>query len=83
MPRRQLQGVVVSNGMDKTVVVRVEQVRAHRLYRKVIRVHRRYKAHDEANEARVGDIVVIEECRPISREKCWRVVSRQRREPEP
>ncbi len=83
MPRRQLQGIVVSDRMDKTVVVRVEQVRAHRLYRKVMRVHKRYKAHDETNEARAGDVVVIEECRPMSREKRWRVVFRQRKEPQP
>lgn len=83
MPRRRLQGVVVSDKMDKTVVVRVERLAAHRLYRKVVRIHKRYKAHDENNEARIGDVVVIEECRPISREKHWRVVDRRRRESEP
>jgi small subunit ribosomal protein S17 len=75
MPRRRLQGTVVSDKMDKTVVVRVERRRAHPLYRKVIRHHKRYKAHDENNEAHIGDVVVIEEDRPLSREKRWRVVS--------
>jgi small subunit ribosomal protein S17 len=79
MPRRQLQGTVVSDKMDKTAVVRVERLKAHPLYRKVIRRHERYKAHDENNEARVGDVVLIEECRPISREKTWRIVEWLRR----
>jgi small subunit ribosomal protein S17 len=74
MPRRQLQGTVVSDKMDKTAVVQVVRLTHHPLYRKVIRRHKKYKAHDENNEARVGDVVVIEECRPISREKRWRVV---------
>jgi len=74
MPRRRLQGTVVSDKMDKTAVVRVETVKAHPLYHKVMRRHKRYKAHDEANEAHVGDVVVIEECHPVSREKCWRIV---------
>jgi small subunit ribosomal protein S17 len=54
--------------------VRVERRRSHPLYRKVIRLHRRYKAHDEDSAARIGDIVLIEESRPISRDKRWRVV---------
>jgi len=74
MPRRQLQGTVVSTKMDKTAVVLVERMKAHPLYRKVIRLHKRYMAHDEANEARAGDVVVIEECRPISRNKRWQIV---------
>jgi small subunit ribosomal protein S17 len=74
MPRRRLQGTVVSNKMDKTAVVRVEQLKAHPLYHKVMRRHKRYKAHDDANAAQVGDVVVIEECRPISRDKCWHIV---------
>jgi len=75
MPRRQLEGTVVSNKMDKTAVVRVERRKAHPLYRKVMRLHKRYKAHDEANEAHPGDVVVIEECRPMSREKRWTIVA--------
>jgi small subunit ribosomal protein S17 len=74
MPRRQLQGTVVSAAMDKTAVVLVERMKAHPLYRKVIRLHKRYMAHDEGNEARPGDVVVIEECRPFSRRKRWQIV---------
>jgi small subunit ribosomal protein S17 len=65
--------------MDKTVVVRVERRKAHPLYRKVISRHQRYKVHDDENEAKVGDLVVIEECPPISREKHWRIVEWRRR----
>jgi small subunit ribosomal protein S17 len=75
MPRRRLQGTVVSDKMEKTAVVRVEMLKAHPLYHKVVRRHKRYKAHDEGNEAQVGDVVVIEECRPMSREKTWRIVA--------
>jgi small subunit ribosomal protein S17 len=67
-------GTVVSNKMDKTVVVRVDRQKRHRLYRKTIKVTRRYKAHDENNECRLGDIVRIAETRPLSREKRWRGV---------
>ncbi len=74
MPRRRLRGTVVSDKMDKTIIVRVERRRAHPLYRKVLSLHKRYKAHDEHNEARVGDVVIIQDCRPVSREKRWRVV---------
>jgi small subunit ribosomal protein S17 len=65
---------VVSDKMDKTAVVRVETLGQHPLYHKVVRRHKRYKAHDETNEAQVGDVVLIEECRPLSREKTWRIV---------
>ena len=67
-------GTVVSNKMDKTVVVRIDRHKRHRLYGKTIRVTRRYKAHDEKNECRLGDIVKISETRPLSRDKHWRVV---------
>jgi small subunit ribosomal protein S17 len=67
-------GTVVSNKMDKTVVVRIDRHKRHRLYGKTIRVTRRYKAHDELNECRLGDIVKISETRPLSRDKRWRVV---------
>ncbi len=67
-------GVVVSNKMDKTVVVRIDRSKRHRLYKKTLRVTRRYKAHDENNECRLGDVVRISETRPLSREKRWRVV---------
>ncbi len=72
--RRVLQGVVVSDKMQKTVVVAVERRTMHPLYRKTITRTKRYKAHDEHNECRIGDIVRIEETRPLSREKRWRVI---------
>ncbi len=72
--RRTMTGVVVSDKMDKTVVVAVETVRRHRLYGKPMRWTKRYKAHDERNECRVGDVVRLMETRPLSREKRWRVV---------
>ena len=67
-------GIVVSNKMDKTVVVRIDRSKRHRLYGKTLRVTQRYKAHDELNECRLGDVVKIAETRPLSREKRWRVV---------
>lgn len=74
MPKKRLIGVVVSDKMDKTVVVKVERWKEHPLYRKRIKRHKKYKAHDEYNKYKVGDVVVIEECRPLSKEKRWRVV---------
>jgi small subunit ribosomal protein S17 len=71
--RKVLVGRVVSDKMDKTVVVRVERITRHRLYGKVIRHHRRYKAHDEGNACHTGDLVRIIETRPVSKEKCWMV----------
>jgi len=72
--QRVLQGTVVSNKMQKTVVVAVERKKTHRLYHKVVTVTGRYKAHDEHNECRLGDVVRIQECRPLSKEKRWRVI---------
>lgn len=69
-------GVVVSNKMQKTVVVSVERVYRHPLYQKVIRMTTKFKAHDELGECKVGDRVEIMETRPISREKRWRVVKK-------
>jgi small subunit ribosomal protein S17 len=71
--RRRLVGKVVSNKMQKTVVVLVERTQRHRLYGKVISHKRRYKAHDEANVCKIGDVVQIVEARPMSREKRWAV----------
>ncbi len=68
------EGVVVSDKMDKTVVVAVQRLVRHRLYRRVIRRTKRFKAHDESNECRIGDRVRIQECRPLSKDKCWRVI---------
>lgn len=74
MPKRILKGIVVSNKMEKTVVVKVDRIKEHPKYKKRYKVSRKYKAHDEKNECRVGDLVMIQECRPISKEKRWRVI---------
>jgi len=76
MPKRVLQGVVVSDKNAKTVVVDVERRFAHPLLGKTVRRTKKYHAHDEKGEFKVGDIVRIRECRPISRLKCWEVVER-------
>jgi small subunit ribosomal protein S17 len=72
--RREFRGVVVSDAMDKTVVVRVDTVKMHPRYKKVIRRSKRYHAHDEGNQAKVGDVVRIVESRPLSKTKSWRMV---------
>ena len=72
--RKMRQGVVVGNKMDKSIVVRVERRVKHRLYKKVMRRAKNYMAHDEENTCRVGDTVRIMECRPLSRQKRWRLV---------
>ncbi|PID30083.1 MAG: 30S ribosomal protein S17 [Candidatus Cloacimonadota bacterium] len=64
-------GVVVSDKMDKTIVVKVERQYKHPLYKKVVRTHKKFKAHDENNECRIGDVVKIKEHRPLSKEKNW------------
>jgi small subunit ribosomal protein S17 len=69
--RRTKLGTVVSNKMDKTVVVAVEAVRQHPIYRRNIRRTRKFKAHDERNACQIGDQVIIAESRPISKDKCW------------
>jgi small subunit ribosomal protein S17 len=74
MPKRTLQGVVVSNKQAKTVVVKVERRFTHPLYKKTVRSSKKYYAHDEKNEFSIGDIVWIEEHRPISKLKRWAVV---------
>ncbi|HDM70318.1 MAG: 30S ribosomal protein S17 [Thermotoga sp.] len=74
MPRRRMIGTVTSDKMDKTVVVAVERIFQHPKYKKYIRRTKKYKAHDEKNECKVGDVVEIEETRPLSREKRWRVI---------
>lgn len=73
--RKKETGVVVSDKMDKTIVVLVEVSKLHPLYGKVMRRSRRIKAHDERNECNIGDTVRIVECRPLSRQKCWRLDS--------
>ena len=74
MPRRVMQGTVVSDKCDKTVIVRVERRFMHPLYKKYITRSKKYAAHDEANRFKVGDQVRIRECRPISKRKCWEVL---------
>ena len=74
--RRQVRGKVVSNKMDKTIVVAVERTVKHKKYRKYITRTRTFQAHDEQNACSVDDLVIIEECRPLSRHKRWTLVER-------
>jgi small subunit ribosomal protein S17 len=76
MPKKKLQGEVVSDKMQKTVVVEVRRVKMHPKYKKRYIVSKKYKAHDEKNECKVGDKVIIEECRPLSKEKRWKVIKK-------
>ena len=71
--RQERRGVVVSDAMDKTVVVKVDTVKVHPRYKKVIRRAKKFHVHDERNEAKVGDVVRIVETRPLSRTKTWRL----------
>ena len=71
--RKTLEGLVVSDGTQKTRVVKIERVFRHPRYQRVIRLSKKLKAHDESNASRVGDRVLIEETRPISKEKRWRI----------
>ncbi len=72
--RKVRKGVVVSNGMDQSIVVRIERTVMHPLYKKVIRRAKKFMAHDAENACNVGDVVRIMECRPLSRRKRWRLV---------
>ncbi len=71
--RKSREGVVVSDAMQKTRVVRIERVFRHPSYERVVRVSKKLKAHDETNASRVGDRVLLEETRPLSKEKRWRI----------
>ncbi len=73
--KKMRQGFVVSNKMDKSVVVLVERKISHRLYGKYIRQQVKYMAHDASNQCQIGDLVIIEECRPLSKRKRWLVRS--------
>ncbi|MEZ5781735.1 MAG: 30S ribosomal protein S17 [Rhizobiaceae bacterium] len=75
MPKRVLQGTVVSDKNDKTVVVKVERRFTHPVMKKTIRMTKKYKAHDENNQHKVGDVVFIEESKPISKDKCWVIIT--------
>jgi small subunit ribosomal protein S17 len=70
-----MQGTVVSDKMDKTVVVEVERRVTHPLYKKIVRRSKKYVAHDESNALKIGDLVRIQECRPLSKRKCWEVTT--------
>lgn len=72
--KRSFEGVVVSDKMDKTIVVVVERLKIHPIYKKKYKVSNRYKVHDENNQAEVGNTVRFEECRPLSKDKRWRLV---------
>lgn len=72
--RKTRSGKVVSDKMDKTIVVAIKTTKRHPLYKKTLKVTKNYKAHDENNEAKIGDIVLIMETRPLSKDKCWRLV---------
>jgi len=74
--KRQFQGVVVSDKMNKTIVVKIEGIKTHPKYRKQYKVSKKYKVHDEKKQYHIGDIVLFEECRPISKEKRWRVIKK-------
>jgi len=76
MPTRKLTGVVVSDKMQKTVVVKVERIKEHPKYKRRYKSHKKYKAHDQNQEYHIGDKVVIEETKPISKDKKWKVVGR-------
>ena len=72
--RKTMTGVVVSNKMNKTVVVKVERRFSHPVFKKVVKTTKKYKVHDEKNECLEGDFVRVQETRPLSKEKCWRLL---------
>ena len=76
MPKRILQGVVVSDKNDKTIVVKVERRPRHPVFKKTVRVSKKYHAHDEKNEAKTGEIVRIQESAPLSKQKRWTLVEK-------
>ena len=76
MPKRILQGVVVSDKNEKTIVVKVERRLRHPVLKKTVRLSKKYHAHDEKNEAKTGDVVRIEETRPLSKQKRWTLVEK-------
>jgi len=76
MAKKQLKGTIISNKMQKTVVVEVENRKEHPKYKRIYKVHKTYKAHDEEGKFKIGDKVIIEECRPLSKDKKWRVIAK-------
>ncbi len=76
MPKRQLKGIIISDKMQKTVVIKVERIKEHPKYKRRYKIHKKYKAHDEKGEYHIGDKVIIEECKPISKDKKWKVIKK-------
>ncbi|MFH1656646.1 MAG: 30S ribosomal protein S17 [Candidatus Nealsonbacteria bacterium] len=76
MAKKQLKGVIISSKTAKTVVVEVERVKEHSKYKRRFKVHKKYKAHYEEGEYKTGDKVMIEECRPISKDKRWKIINK-------
>jgi len=76
MPKKELKGIIVSDKMQKTAVVEVERLVEHSKYKRRYKVHKKYKAHMENNEYKTGDKVVIRECKPMSKDKKWEIVSK-------
>lgn len=76
MPKRVFEGTIISDKMEKTVVVKVERIKQHPKYKKRYRVFKKYKAHVDGDDFKMGDRVIIQECRPISKDKTWRVTGR-------
>jgi len=76
MPKKQLKGVIISDKMEKTAVVRVEKIKKHPKYKKRYRIFKKYKAHNPENKFKIGDKVIIEESRPLSKEKRWRIIKK-------
>jgi len=72
--KRMIKGIVISDKMDKTIVIKTERLVKHPIFHKYVRRHAKYKAHDENNQCKVGDTVVIIESRPISKDKRWRML---------
>ncbi len=80
--RKVMQGTVVSASANKTITVEVERLTQHPLYRKTIRIRKKFYAHDENNEAQVGDKVEIMGTRPLSKKKCWRLIGITEKAPQ-
>ena len=76
MPKKQLVGEVISNKMQKTVVVKTARVKIHPKYKKRYKIFKKYKAHNDKIDLKIGDKVLIEECRPLSKDKKWRVIKK-------
>lgn len=76
MPKKQLKGKVISDKMQKTIVVEVERIKESPKYKRRYKIHKKYKVHDEKEEYKVGERVLIEECRPLSKDKSWRVIKK-------